>query len=402
MGDYLMIKIIVFLFLLLVNLLLLLGLFINGIRWVICVLRHINTIQMASLLKKNGILLLSMFIILMVFVYVTQIMAYTPKIKDSNGNEIQGSIAKLEKVNINGRDEWISIRGVNEDAPIILFLAGGPGGTQMASTRYELAELEKHFVVVNWDQPGSGKSYHSIKRSELNVDTYIEDGIILTQYLQKRFEKEKIYLIGESWGSALGIFLISEKPEYYCGFIGTGQMVDFEETEILDYYKAIELAKNNGNDSLVEKLESQGEPPYIDGNIALKSATYLSYLSSNMMSNPEIYGGYHTFRDMVSSEYGIIDSLSYFLGLMNTFNVVYPQLYDTDLREDYINLKVPVYFFIGRHDINSPTVLAEEYYNKLNAPSKEFVWFEHSGHGVFVNETDLFIKEVLRVFKDNK
>lgn len=119
--------------------------------------------------------------------------------------------------------------------PILLFLAGGPGGTQMAATRYELAELEKHFVVVNWDQPGSGKSYHCMKRNAITTQTYIEDGVALTEYLREEFGQEQIYLMGESWGSALGIFLINERPEYYAGFIGTGQMVDFAETEKIDY-----------------------------------------------------------------------------------------------------------------------------------------------------------------------
>lgn len=136
---------------------------------------------------------------------------------------------------------------MNKDAPILLFLAGGPGGTQMAAFRYELEELEKHFVVVNWDQPGSGKSYHCMNRKYISVQTYIEDGVALTEYLRERFGQEKIYLMGESWGSALGIFMIDNKPEYYAGFIGTGQMVDFAKTERLDYQKAMEIAKENSS-----------------------------------------------------------------------------------------------------------------------------------------------------------
>lgn len=391
-------KAIVFLIMLFLNLILFARLFITGIKWALSTARHKDTVQIILTLKRNGILLSAMLIILIVFIYITQLMADTPSITDEKGNIIKGSISELKKINLNGRDEWISIRGADKDAPVLLFLAGGPGGTQMASVRNELAELEKHFVVVNWEQPGSGKSYYSIKRSELTVDTYIEDGIVLTEYLKDRFDQDKIFLIGESWGSALGIFLIDQKPEYFHGFIGTGQMVNFKETEILDYHKVMNLAKKNGDDKLVRKLKDQGEPPYYDGNIALKSAAYLNYLSEIMMNNPEVDGGYHTLRDMFAPEYGILDSAAYFLGLMDTFNTVYPQLYDIDLRTDYNNLNVPVYFFTGRHDINAPTELTEDYYKILNAPEKELIWFEHSGHGVFTNEPDLFVTEVLRVF----
>ena len=118
-----------------------------------------------------------------------------------------------------------------------------------------------------------------------------------------------------------------------------------------------------------------------------------------MARNPQITnGGYNTFRDMFASEYGMLDSVNFMLGVMNTFNVVYPTLYKIDLREDYSKLEVPVYFFIGRHDVNAPTKLAEDYYNILNAPEKELVWFEHSGHGPWLNETEKFVNETLRVF----
>lgn len=213
--------------------------------------------------------------------------------------------------------------------------------------------LEKNFVVVNWEQPGS----------------------------------------------ALGIFLSDERPEYYAGVIGTGQMVDFKETEKIDYAKAMEIAESKGDEATINKLLEQGEAPYNNGNIALKSATYLNYISEYMTKDPNITnGGYNTFRDMFASEYGILDSINYMLGVMNTFNVVYPQLYEVDLRKSYAKIDVPVYFFLGRHDINAPTSLAEEYYNLLEAPEKELIWFEHSGHSPWLNETDLFVQETLRVF----
>jgi len=122
-----------------------------------------------------------------------------------------------------------------------------------------------------------------------------------------------------------------------------------------------------------------------------------------MAQNPEIHNpGYNTLRDIASSEYGIIDKLNFFLGLVNTYNHVYQQLYSIDLRTDYLKLELPVYFFLGRHDINAPTVLVEEYLQVLEAPDKRIVWFEHSGHSPWINETEKFISEVLSCFTKNE
>lgn len=350
-------------------------------------------------LKRALLLLIALFVLNIFVITISQATASTPKITDEKGKVVENSISEMIQVDLNGRKQWITIRGWNRDNPVLLFLAGGPGGTQMAAVRYQLAELEKHFIVVNWDQPGSGKSYFAERNKNITVDTYIEDGYVLTEYLKERFFEEKIYLIGESWGSALGIFLISKYPDIYHAFIGTGQMVSFVETERIDYYKAIEIAEQKNNTKLVEKLKANGEPPYYGDDLVWKSALYLNYLSSYMASLPNVHNpGYNTFRDVLSSEYGLLDKINFFRGIIYTFNNVYQKLYDIDLRRDYINLEVPVYFFLGRYDYNAPTSLVKEYVEVLNAPEKKIVWFEHSAHSPWINETDKFVEEVLSCF----
>lgn len=201
-----------------------------GISWLLRKRKKSSSIKNRGRLKRNAILLIVTVILMGGLMLYSQITVSTPKIKDKNGKIMDHSIAKLESVDLNNRREWISIRGQDKENPVLLFLAGGPGGSQMAAVRHELSELEKHFVVVVWDQPGSGKSF-SVGNEKLTVDTYIKDGLALTEYLRKQFDQDKIYLVGESWGSALGVFLASESPNYYHAVIGTGQMVDFLETE---------------------------------------------------------------------------------------------------------------------------------------------------------------------------
>ena len=350
-------------------------------------------------LRKTALFFAVVVILNTGLIIFSQLTAYTPSIVDENGDTPENSIAELREIELNGRKQWISLRGWDKTAPVLLFLAGGPGGTQMAAVRHELAELEKHFVVVNWDQPGSGKSYYATNTQKLTVPTYIEDGHALTEYLKERFSQEKIYLIGESWGSALGIFLVHEYPESYHALIGTGQMVDFVETERMDYAKAMEIAKNNGDTALIEKLTANGEPPYYGKDVTWKSAVYLNYLNSYMASNPGIRNpGYNTLRDIGSSEYGLMDKINFIRGIINTFGHVYQQLYDIDMRTDYTKLNVPIYFFLGRYDINAPTVLVEEYEQVLNAPDKGIVWFEYSGHNPWINERDKFVEEAVSCF----
>lgn len=393
-------KLFLFTALLIINLIIIISLLFHGVRLLLSFVLGKKKERPLKALKKSGIFSLSALSALLLLILATQLLAHTPKIRDTDGKVISGSIAELKKVEVNGHKEWISIRGYDENAPVLLFLAGGPGGTQMAATRYELSELEKHYVVVNWDQPGSGKSYSAMNREAITISTYVDDGTAITEYLLKRFEKDKIYLIGESWGSALGVFMIDKQPAYYESFIGTGQMVDFEETEILDYNMALSIAKSKNDIDTVKKLEDQGKPWYHQGNISLLSASYLNLLSGEMASNPNITnGGFHTFRDMFSEEYGILDSIHFMTGVLNTFNVVYPQLYETDLREQYATLEVPVYFFLGKYDINAPLSLSQDYYQVLQAPLKELVWFEHSGHNPWMNESAKFAEEVIRVFQ---
>jgi len=332
-------------------------------------------------------------------VFYSQMAAKTPLIKNENGATPVNSISELISVELNGRKEWISIRGFDKSKPVLLFLAGGPGGSQLAALRHEQGELEKHFVVVGWDQPGSAKSYGAAKGEALTPETYVEDGLALTAYLKERFSKEQIYIMGESWGSALGIFMIEKDPGSYAGFIGTGQMVAFLETEKIDYETAMAMAKEAGDAKTVQKLTENGPPPYTGRDVTFKSAVYLNYLSAAMMRNPAIQNaGYETLRDIFSPEYGILDKINFVRGIVYTFNGVYPQLYPVDLRVDYNKLPVPVYFFIGRHDINAPTALVQEYFDTLEAPKKELVWFERSGHSPWMNEAHAFTHEAVRCF----
>ncbi len=317
-----------------------------------------------------------------VAIMLSQTFASTPPITDESGDVIPGSIASLRSVELNGSTQWMTIRGHSEDLPVLLFLSGGPGGSELAMTRLYLSQLEEHFIIVNWDQPGVGKSYNAVPRDQLTPERYVEDAHALTLYLRERFDEEKIYVFGESWGSFIGVWLVQQYPDLYHALVTTGQMVDPVENDIQMYDFAIQQATEQGNTGAVETLRRNGPPPYtrneLIGRFQAMNGVVNDYMHAH--AHGEDTGHNLAFDSLVAQEYGLLDKVYWGLSLLNTFPHVYSQLNDVDFRIQATELDVPVYFVKGRWDMNASNSLLEEYYELLNAPHKELIWFEDSAH----------------------
>jgi pimeloyl-ACP methyl ester carboxylesterase len=321
--------------------------------------------------------------------------SWTPAIRGPDGKILPGSIASLEKLSLNGREEWVSIRGKDARAPVLLLLAGGPGGTELATARLTLGGLEESFVVAAWDQPGAGKSYGAIDHARLSLDVYIEDGIALIDHLRERFGKEKIYLFGESWGSALGAFIAQRAPERVAALFGSGQMVDFLEADLACYELMLEWAKKKGDAAKARELEAQGPTPYHGEGVAKKLAAFLLDTHAYMEQELGVANAGNTWKEILSEEYTLIDKVNWFRGLLDTLERFYPKLWGIDLRRRVPRLEVPAFFLLGRKDINAPIPLFLDYYRILEAPIKEVVWFENSGHTPWSSETASFIEALV-------
>ena len=198
-------------------------------------------------------------------------------------------------------------------------------------------------------------------------------------------------MVGVSGGSILGFWMVQRYPELFHAFAGTGQMVAFTETNVLDFELALRVAQERGDTQRVAALQRQGPPPYYGADVTWKTTTYLMYLFDYMGENAAITDpGHNTFQDLAAPEYGLYDKVNYLRGMIYTLSLVYQQLWDVDLRRDAPRLDVPVYFLEGRHDVNAPPALVEDYYQMLDAPHKEVIWFEHSGHTPWISEHDKF------------
>jgi proline iminopeptidase len=155
-------------------------------------------------------------------------------------------IDSLEAIRIGGIDQWIEVRGQNVNNPILLFIHGGPGVAfiPMGSTFQD--PWEKYFTVVQWDQRGAGKTYESngkeLQRRTMNLAQMEQDTLEVTNYLRTRFKREKIFVVGHSWGSMLGLWLAHEHPEMIYAFVGTGQAVSMQQNEAAGYRIVLQAA----------------------------------------------------------------------------------------------------------------------------------------------------------------
>lgn len=320
-----------------------------------------------------------------IVVTASQLSTFTTPITDASGKVVPGSIATMERVKLGGVDQWIVIRGNNTANPVLLFLSGGPGPTQLAWHREYMGALEENFVVVYWEQRGSGKSASLVLSDygRMVPEQYTADGLELTDYLRKRFGKDKIYLVGQSWGTMLGVWMVQERPGWFAAYVGIGQMTNPVEDDRLIYDYVLSHAEQEGNTELVRNLEENGPPPYHGFFGSLKYARLFVQVHSYQAklvaaSNPPPMKPYVGMTE--TPEYGIADKVAAIFGGVVTFARVYDQLDNVDLETQSSKLEVPVFFAEGRYDLNAMTVLAERYFNVLDAPRKQLVWFEHSGH----------------------
>ncbi len=370
--------------------------------WLVLALSSVSlliyTARMRNVKRRLGYSLAGMAAIAVLAVLASQIFAATPPILGEDGRPLPGSIAVLEQVELNGSKQWITIRGEDATKPVLLNLGmGGPGGGGFA-TRTLFEPLEKDFVVVSWDEPGTGKSINAVPFSRLNRERFVEDAHALTQYLQQRFDQQKIYVYGVSWTSILGVWLVQEYPEDYYAYIGNGQMVNTTENDVMGYEMVLEHLQEKGDAATLGELQRNGPPPYRGDDMLDRYVAYMDVQNEMMDTLP--YSVVVPLVPFFAPEYGLVDKVNHTIGLMRSFETVYPQLEDLDFTTQATHFEIPVYIFAGRNDINAMYTLVEEYYNLLEAPHKQLIWLE-GGHGLDGENLPQFVEVMVNhVLKD--
>lgn len=317
--------------------------------------------------------------------------ASTDEIVGADGEALPDSVAELTTVDVGGADLGLMLRGSSAENPVLLFLAGGPGGSERGAMRNHLEALEDSFVVATWDQRGTGTSYPALDpTSTLTLDAAVADTLAVTDYLRQRFDQERIYVVGQSWGSILGVLAVQESPERFRAFVGTGQMVSPLETDRLIYDDTLEWATDAGDDALADSLRDIGPPPY---DRMLDYETALAYEHEvypyDHSTNSEGEGGFS--ENFIVPEYTLTDQIHLLAGFVDTFAALYPQIQDIDFRTGATDFEVPVFFVQGRREAPGRSEPFDEWYPMIEAPTKDMVVLSTSGHRPLFEQPDEFV-----------
>jgi len=316
----------------------------------------------------------------------------------------------LSEVTLGGARQWLLIRGQNLENPILLFVHGGPGTSELPLLRKYNGELEKHYTIVTWDQRGAGKSnYLETPDSTLNTKQILEDTHELVAYLKKRFNQEKIFICGHSWGTILALETVNKYPEDFYAYIGVGQVVDMKMNLVASYDSILVLAEKKGLSKDVSNLAQ------IDlSRRGLRKANFddAVFLRNWIARNGRIFYGKNGYFELgvfmvFAREYNIWDKVKFTWGMYRSRMMMWDEeLFNTSFLADKYEFQVPVYFFSGVHDFLTCHAITESFYETVKAPYKELFVFENSAHCPIFEEADRFnslmINEVKKQMFNNR
>ena len=325
------------------------------------------------------------------------------KIADARAIHSPHGINSLESVRIGGINQWIEVRGQNVNNPILLYIHGGPGIAFIPLAASFQQPLEQHFTVVEWDQRGAGKTYASnnrdLQRRTVNVPQMEQDTLEVVNYLRNRFKGEKIIVVGHSWGSVLGLWLAHEHRDLIYAYVGVGQIVNMQNNAEVVYKDELQQARSLHNNQTVKELEAIA--PYPPANADMAKMFVANKWAGELLGPPpsgaDFTGVKRILTDVVSApEYSLADDVGFVRGQMFSGQILFPQLSKVDLTKLGPDFRVPIFFFEGRRDPFCRPSLIAEYSQTINAPKKELVWFDNSGHFPFYEEKQKFADELDR------
>jgi pimeloyl-ACP methyl ester carboxylesterase len=302
------------------------------------------------------------------------------------------SIEEARFITLGGIEQWVTIRGASRANPVLLILHGGPGDAQ-SSLRDVYAPYEKDFVLVQWDQRGAGKTYARNLNSPPEPEHVEADGIELAQYLCQYLGKHKILLLGHSWGSHLGVEMIQRRPELFAAYIGTGQVGSWRASVQAQFDFLLAKARAARDRKRVEQLEAIGRPdpknpeqyfswwrmrnPYMPN----ADAKWFADLGEMIRANPEFTEAYlKTFGE----------------GMSYSGRTTLKAMLTTELPTTAHRLKVPFFVIQGKEDMATPTSVAVQYFNVVQAPRKKLILIDGAGHFALVTHQREFLAALLK------
>ena len=300
-------------------------------------------------------------------------------------------VERLETVRIGGIDQAVSIRGNDRRNPVLLMLHGGPGWVAMPTSWYFQRGWEEYFTVVQWDQRGAGKTYvandPAAVAPTMTRERMIADAEEMVAWLRREFGKDRIFVLGHSWGSYLGVELAQRRPDWLHAYIGIGQISNAPESERRGWRWTLQQAERDGNAVAVAELQALA--PYAVGNAPVplqrlfQQRKWLNHYGG--MVHNRRGGDAEAAGVRLSPEYTDADVAGMWKG--NDFSMEH--LLSDALTLDLTGrrrFQTPIFLFLGRHDHNVSSELAAAWFDTLIAPDKQLIWFEQSAHEVMIEE----------------
>lgn len=319
---------------------------------------------------------------------------------------LKNKISEEKFILINGIEQWVTIKG-EISKPIILFIHGGPGSPISPYSDHLYKDWEKDFIIVQWDQRGTGKTFgryapeeltpEYLKANPLTVDLMTNDGIELSEYLLKHLGKQKIILFGTSWGSALGVKIATKRPDLFYAYVGHSQIVN-PAIDIAFYDKVYKMAADKKDKDALEILNTIGKPPYDRAKKVGQLFKIIKlYEKENSIPAPDnwfvLSPDYDNAKDNQNRSDG--DDYSFVnytgdskLGVQSMSTAI-------NFMKDNLDFQIPVYLIQGNEDILTPKEKTKEYFDKLKAPKKKYYLLSKTAHGF--NESVL--KTQYKIFK---
>lgn len=331
------------------------------------------------------------------------LLLYKNYLRNSTRIETSNGISSLEEITLGDLKQWIFIRGTDQNNPVLLFLHGGPGAPLlgMSSSRKYDAELIKHFTVVHWDQRGAGKSFNrDIPVDSMTLDRFVEDCNELLDYLRNRFHTQKVFIVAHSGGTVIGIKTAYRYPEKIHAYVGVAQVINEYEQQKVSYDFLVEEAEKSGDVGRQNAIKAIGPPPYespkkfleMEGRIG----HYGGFLHSKSMKDMIIL----VLNFLTSPEYSLSEGIRTLRnkGFDFTINAMWEELKNINLTKEIQSIKVPIYFFEGKYDVTTPTVVVEKFYDNLDAEKgKKLSIFENSGHMPMMEEKERYEELLINV-----
>lgn len=300
-----------------------------------------------------------------------------------------GPIRRSEHLTVDGARLFVLTRGTDRLAPVLLWLHGGPGGPERPLFRHFNGELEDRFVVAYWDQRGAGRSFDPKADPHLlTISRHLADLDAVVDHLRQLFGRDRIVLIGHSWGAALGLLYLQHHPRKVSAFIGAAPLVSLLEAQRAQYDFVSTEAAWRRDAAVLARLREIGPPPHETGDRQLA-----------MEGLADRYGAvFHRkpckmcliVRGMLAGLVTPWELMSIHRGIHASLGAMTPELLGLDLARAVPSVDAPVFFFLGRQDRHVDSTIAANYFETLRAPSKQLVWFEHSAHNVPFEEPELF------------